>query len=436
MGAVPRHAYIKSLDMQRLRAKAGLPPGVDAAPPEEAAPIEHFVPVVMVRFDDVDPPYAVDVLQQRLFGLEATPWHQAAWSGPNFRQFFLDMSYESWPVGGRCYGWYQLGPRQDFDYDAVGDQYLKAYELIWKALELADKDIDFSQYDTDHAGPLVDSAPDGFVDTVFIVHPFIGAERTDQPGARFHSHHCSLTEMADYLVGIGKTLPGRPPFVSNDIRRDAYGNRMTDDAEPVKIDDYCLLPALYQPVNPETEPVIPIGTYCHEYGHMLGLPDLYDRVVPKDAGLSRWCLMSEGLNGHEGGEPLYPVPLSAWCRYYLRWSEPDTFGEFVRKFLEPCGDTTRVLKIPLPSRIEHWERYLLVEYRRESEEQSAWKVNWDQTLSQRLGVALWLVDESVGRQLRSGSEQCRLALRGTRQRAERREGKSAGRARGVHDQPG
>ncbi|MCC7510928.1 MAG: M6 family metalloprotease domain-containing protein [Planctomycetes bacterium] len=63
-----------------------------------------------------------------------------------------------------------------------------------------------------------------------------------------------------------------------------------------------------------------MGTLCHEYGHEMGLPDLYDTTQVSE-GLGYFCLMSAGswnlTSGPAGTSPAHP---SAWCRWQLGWA--------------------------------------------------------------------------------------------------------------------
>lgn len=60
-----------------------------------------------------------------------------------------------------------------------------------------------------------------------------------------------------------------------------------------------------------------ISVFVHEFGHMLGLPDLYARPEnPGSEGLGVWCAMSSQLaNGR-------PQHFSAWCKERLGWLRP------------------------------------------------------------------------------------------------------------------
>ena len=64
-----------------------------------------------------------------------------------------------------------------------------------------------------------------------------------------------------------------------------------------------------------------LGTFCHEYGHTLGLADLYD-TTSETAGAGDWSLMGGGSWG--SGKAADPVPLLAWEKYYMGWLTPTT----------------------------------------------------------------------------------------------------------------
>src|SRR5262249_49047234 len=60
-----------------------------------------------------------------------------------------------------------------------------------------------------------------------------------------------------------------------------------------------------------------ISVFCHEFGHMLGLPDLYARPEnPGSEGLGVWCAMSNQVGT---GRPQH---FSAWCKEQLGWLKP------------------------------------------------------------------------------------------------------------------
>ncbi len=102
-----------------------------------------------------------------------------------------------------------------------------------------------------------------------------------------------------------------------------------------------------------------ISVFCHEFGHMLGLPDLYARPeVPGMEGVGVWCAMSQ-QNG--GGRPQH---FSAWSKDQLGWLKPTVLDPRVRQkiVLSPIeDDPEQCVKIPVrPDGSE----YFLLENRR------------------------------------------------------------------------
>jgi M6 family metalloprotease-like protein len=72
-----------------------------------------------------------------------------------------------------------------------------------------------------------------------------------------------------------------------------------------------------------------ISVIAHEFGHLLGLPDLYAQPnSPGAEGLGVWCTMSTG-HGRDGK----PLHFSAWCKQQLGWLEPAVIDPTVKQKL-------------------------------------------------------------------------------------------------------
>jgi M6 family metalloprotease-like protein len=71
-----------------------------------------------------------------------------------------------------------------------------------------------------------------------------------------------------------------------------------------------------------------ISVYCHEFGHMLGLPDLYARPEnPGSEGVGVWCAMSNQVgNGR-------PQQFCAWSKEKLGWVQPKVIDPAVKQKL-------------------------------------------------------------------------------------------------------
>lgn len=61
-----------------------------------------------------------------------------------------------------------------------------------------------------------------------------------------------------------------------------------------------------------------IGTFCHEFGHVLGLPDLYNTRIQGDIQLGTWDVMDQGSYNNESHTP---PAYSAFERFSLGWMD-------------------------------------------------------------------------------------------------------------------
>lgn len=123
-----------------------------------------------------------------------------------------------------------------------------------------------------------DTDGDGFVDGIFLVHAGGGAEAEPDPVKR-----------KDMIWSHKWTLP--TPFGNSGVQVYAYSTEPEDGH---------------------------VGVFCHEFGHVLGLPDLYDTTY-RSEGVGTWCLMGAGSWGGGGDRP---VRMSCWCLSRLGWVKP------------------------------------------------------------------------------------------------------------------
>jgi hypothetical protein len=113
-----------------------------------------------------------------------------------------------------------------------------------------------------------------------------------------------------------------------------------------------------------------LATMCHEFGHQLGLPDLYNTSVSGGSSTcGAWSLMDwpYGCDGSSGyGTGNYPPQLDAWCKNYLQFIDLST--RVVQSKIDDAlmGDvetspTTGYYKIPVNTSLP--TEYFIAEYR-------------------------------------------------------------------------
>ena len=121
---------------------------------------------------------------------------------------------------------------------------------------------------------------------------------------------------------------------------------------------------------------------CHETGHFLGLPDLYDYGYDSE-GVGNFCLMAGGSWGGSSGNR--PVLMSAWCKADLGWVTPTVISTVGPRSLSQIETNQQMYKIQGACASNE---YFLIENRQ--------GVGFDQSLpGYSRGILIWHVDENV-----------------------------------------
>ncbi len=84
--------------------------------------------------------------------------------------------------------------------------------------------------------------------------------------------------------------------------------------------------------NDNSKKIDGIGTFVHEFGHCLGLPDLYDTGSNDNYGMGDWDVMCLGCYGEDG---YCPVGYSAYEKVFMGWVE----------YIQPVPNTYYTLPI-------------------------------------------------------------------------------------------
>lgn len=246
--------------------------------------------VILVQFTD----NRADTIRRRPACFDSMFYSTGVYTGQPYRQgslndFFRENSYQLTDVRGGICGnrWFLSNRTYSYYYD--GNYMLSTgYQLARDAVALADATVDFRQYDLDN---------DNHLDGVFVVHAGPGGEDTG------NTNHCWSHAI--------------PSF-----------NYTTADG--VIIDGATNVPEINLVTSSLDTTLCCIGVMCHELGHVVGLPDLYDGSR-NTWGVGYWSLMGYGAWGAGGNTPWSPSHADAWCKRRVNWQTltsitTNTFG--------------------------------------------------------------------------------------------------------------
>lgn len=322
------------------------------------------IPVILIAFPDDPPIYSPLDFYDLLFG-----------RGTNsLSDYYREVSYGAFNVSGgsaeKVFGWFTASKAHDYygANDSSGSDRWPgdlAYEAIRQAAEAG---VNFAEYDTNG---------DCFVDMVAIVHSGSG-EDAGGASSDIWAHSWSLSE----AKGAGYSHYG------------AYDTGIacpSDHSKKIMVDDYTMQAERF----PSGMGMQTIGVFAHEYGHVLGLPDLYD-TDGTSQGVGNWSLMGDGLWNSVGEGGVFfmvgnrPAHLDAWSKYKLGWISPKqvtgTLANIPIQAASTAPDAYQLLS-GSPAKGE----YFLVENREKS--------NFDAGLPGS-GLLIWHVDAAVANNMK------------------------------------
>ena len=213
--------------------------------------------VIAVQFSDLPPTRTIDQIKQEYFG-----------ANNSLASYYQEVSYGKLSVTGDVFGWYTV-PYTEVHYgknclsinDAACDGQDDSWQIAQDVTSQAQKDINFANYNY-----------------FAFVHSGNGQESSKVPYDVW-----SVT----YVSGVDVQTPSRTLVAFNIVAEMEANGRS------------------------------PLGVYCAEFGHLLGVPDMFDTATGKTV-MGPWELEEMGTwNGHPSGSS--PAEMSSWDRLKIGW---------------------------------------------------------------------------------------------------------------------
>ncbi len=218
-----------------------------------------------------------------------------------------------------------------------GGNDVRAAQMIRDACQLLDDDIDYSLYDTDN---------DGFVDNVYVFYAGNGEADT----------------------GIDDAIWPHAWYVYQ-------GGGLYCKLDNKVIDHYACSGELSRTYSGDV--LTGIGTFCHEFSHVMGLPDLYSTSYTGAFTPGSWSVMDQGSYSNNQRTP--PTH-SAYERFVLGWITPEILEDPANVTLKPISeDYNSAYRITTAKDAE----YYLVENRQQTA--------WDLYIPHH-GMLIWHID--------------------------------------------
>ncbi len=235
------------------------------------------------------------------------------------RDYFIENSYGQFMPAFDVYGPVTLA--NPIEYYGKNDKWgndALAHEMVIEACQLLDDEIDFSKYDRNG---------DGVIDNVYV-----------------------------FYAGYGESDGG----ASTTIWPHSYDLEYADPSQKYMFDGVQLNHyACSNEVDFETKAPAGIGSFTHEFSHVLGLPDLYATDGSNAFTPGYWSVLDVGsYNNNSCTPPNY----SSFERYALDWMEPviiDTPGDYT---LENLADSNKAYMFPT----EETREFFLFENRQQT----------------------------------------------------------------------
>ena len=276
--------------------------------------------VIMVNFSDKEfrSEHSRDVIDSLCNAKDCKVNKSGGTMYPSAAQYFSDQSHGKYNPFFDVYGPVTLsGDVEHYGTNGDDNNDARAANMIVEACKLVDEqyDADFTKYDSDD---------DGIVDFVYVIYAGRG-EASGGSSSTIWPHSYSINEQIEtetyftmYPDEFEKYYGEGAEFVPYFMEEYALEDCFVDDKQ---INTYACSNELFG------SNLDGIGTLCHEFGHVMGLPDFYDinydTNFEQNLTPSEWDIMDGGAyNGDGHCPPNYNV----WEKYFFGWHTPVNLG--------------------------------------------------------------------------------------------------------------
>jgi M6 family metalloprotease-like protein len=239
---------------------------------------ERRIPIILVEFQDKKFNNSREkIVDAMLTGNESVG------------QYFFDQSNGKYKPVFDVYGIYCLS--QDREYYGGHSGTTKDKGIGWlvtEACKLAAADgVSFSPYDTNN---------DYYCDVVIIIFAGVGESQASM-------YHPEAIWPCNWTLDAAKYYS-----------RGGEGAFSPNNGDPY-INNFAVFNELHGSNDSRTT-IDGIGTFVHEFGHCLGLPDFYDTGNNDNYGMGNWDIMCKGCYANDGYSP---VGYSAYEKVFMGW---------------------------------------------------------------------------------------------------------------------
>lgn len=248
--------------------------------------------------------------------------------------YYFEQSGGAYSVTGYVTDWVTV-PHSEAYYGAdSGNDIDNANGPVWRivvdAVQQLGDTVDWNRFDKEDPYDLDGDGnyeePDGYIDHVMLIHAGVGQEAGG--GAQGDDAIWSHSWWVNFGSGQGPSGLGGVKCGST---------------------DKWIGPYTIQPEDGQ------VGVFAHEFGHDLGLPDVYDTIYSGEESAGFWTLMSSGSWLGDRGKALgsSPSSMGIWEKYALGYVNPTVVDFGSRRMVSLFrtnykGANNKAIRINLP----------------------------------------------------------------------------------------